>query len=130
MMTDTRRPFGTLIANYMVFRLALLDQRLTSADLEITSEAEVMVTNVDDNDGELLTEISVIQRCGQAPLGLRGYLQVSEKEQSALGKVLVKRAIHGANNPDIELDEIWLDGNSSADYLGRFWTFLVTGKWD
>lgn len=130
MMTDTRRPFGTLIANYMVFRLALLEQKLTSADLEITSEAEVMVTNVDDNDGELLTEISVVQRCGQPPLDLRGYLQVSERERNALGKILVKRAIHGANNPDVELDEIWVDGNNVAEYLGKFWTYLVVGKWD
>jgi hypothetical protein len=130
MMTDDRRPFGTLIANYMLFRLTLLDHRLTSPDLDITSKAVVMVTDIDEAPDDLYTEISITNQCGQPPLDLRGYLQVRDGSGTKLCQVMVKRAVHGADNSDIELDEIWLDGNSSADYLGRFWTFLVSGKWD
>lgn len=133
MMADEKRPFSTLIANYIYFRLGLLGNRLTSPDLESISHVQVMVTNLGLDTGDQTTEITITHQIGQPPLDIRGYLQVYETTGSALAKVLIKYAVHGAKHmpdQDIELDEVWLDGNAAATYLGKFYTYLVIGKWD
>lgn len=130
MFQDNNRPFTQLIANYAMFRLALLNQRLTSPDLEYNSLAQIVTVSERSATGNHSTDLSLAAQPGERPLDLRGYLSVFEDENSKMCHVVLKRATHGARSADIELDEIWLDGNHVADYLSKFWTFLVTGKWD
>jgi hypothetical protein len=130
MMNDDKFPFAKLIATYISFRLARLGWRLTSRDLEYNSLVQVVSLDVDL--GRLCPgrEISIQHQSGERPLDLCGYLKVCESNDGTLTHVLVMRAVHGAKNEDIVLDEIWVDGSTVVDYLGRFYTFLVTGKWD
>lgn len=131
MLSDDERPFAGVIANFIVFRQQLVNHKLISVTLESSraSRTQVVVTQMNLTADDLFTEISISEVDGEPPLHLCGYLQVRENTGHQC-RVCVMKATHGANNADIEMDEIYLDASSIPDYLNKFYAYLVTGNWD
>lgn len=128
MIVDSERPFANLIISYAEFRQAVVHNLINGF---LTT---VVVTRKEvEGEFPLQTEVLVSQVspvCTMDGLKLRGYLEISEGPNNLRTWVRVMRNVVGARNDDIVLGEVCLDDDHIAEYLNRFYHFLVTDEWE
>ena len=128
MIVEQGRPFANLITGYAVFRQQLEGYTLRGFTTQVVITRKEVESEFPFQSEILISEMNPVSSADN--LGLKGYLEVHESGNSVLCKVRVMRNTHGANNPDIELAELWLDGNSASDYLNKLYRYLSTDEWE